>query len=248
MSSRTVFSLIVFLLAGSLRSAAQDPEALIRAAENAIKGKTSSGIFRMNIVTSDYERTMRMESWNVGTEKALVRILEPKQEADNRTLKLGNELWMYLRTTETTIKIPPSMMLQSWSGSDFTYDDMVREADLARDYVITLEGTETVEDAKSWKLRLVPRPDAAVVWGTLYYWIRQSDKLPAKVEYHDERGKLIRTMYFRDFRVMGGRRIPAIQRMESAIEPGRYTEVIIETMTFDKPIPGRLFSFKGLER
>ncbi len=33
-------------------------------------------------------------------------------------------MWEYLKNTETTIKIPPSMMLQSWNGSDFTNDDL----------------------------------------------------------------------------------------------------------------------------
>ncbi len=239
---------VLFSILFTVPGVAQDPLDIVRRAENAIKGKTSYGIFRMEVVTEDYQRTMRMESWNVGTEKALVRIIEPKAEADNRTLKIGNELWMYLRTTETTIKIPPSMMLQSWSGSDFTYDDLVREADLTRDYDISLEGKDSVEHQATWRLRLVPHLDAPVVWGSIIYWIRTSDVLPARIDYYDERGTLIRTMMFHDFQTMGGRKIPVVQRMVSAVEKGRYTEIVIEKMVFDKPIPNRIFTFKGLER
>lgn len=227
---------------------AQDAKEIIQRAEDAIKGKTSSySVMEMIIRTPDYTRSMTMESWTSGTSKALVNILSPVREAGNRTLKLGNDIWMYLRNTETTIRIPPSMMLQSWNGSDYTYDDMVREETLTKDYDITLVGSEKIAGADCWRLQLIPKPNAPVVWGKILYWVRKGDDLPAQVEYFDERGKLMRTMVMSDFRMMGGRTIPTVWTMYNS-DRTHSTEIKMEKASFDKRIPGSIFSLRELER
>jgi len=225
-----------------------DPVALVRAAEEAIKGKTSHAVLEMTVVTPDYRRTRRLEAWWEGNEKALIVTLEPPREAGNRTLKRGNELWMYLRETETTIKIPPSMMLQSWMGSDFTYDDLVRESNPVRDYHIRLLRTDTLEGVPCYVLELTPKPEAAVVWGKLLYWVRRPDRLPARIEYYSEQGERVRTFTFHDVRRMGGRRLPTRWVMHNEREPGRYTEIRLLSIEFDIPIPEEIFSFRALEQ
>ncbi len=233
-----------FLMSGY----AQNPVEIVRRAENAIKGKTSHGIVEMKVVTPDFKRTLKMESWWVGNEKALIEILSPKREKGNRTLKIGNEIWMYLRSTETTIKIPPSMMLQSWMGSDYTYDDLVRESNLVRDYQITLLGVDTVQKKPAWKLQLIPRPEAPVVWGKVLYWVFQDNYLPAKVQYFSEKGELVRTMIFTDIKKVGGRTIPTRWIMRNETKPGHYTELKLIEVEFDVLIPDRIFTFRELER
>jgi len=114
----------------------QSGKEILRRAEEKLKGKTSEGVLEMEIIKPDFRRTLKLRSWWVGNQKALIEIIEPPREAGNKTLKVGSNLWMYLRNTETTIRIPPSMMLQSWNGSDFTYDDLVRESNLPRDYEV----------------------------------------------------------------------------------------------------------------
>ncbi len=226
----------------------QDAKQIIEKAEDAIKGKTSShSIMEMTITTPDYTRTMKMESWSIGDEKALVKILAPAREANNRTLKLGNEIWMYLRATETTIRIPPSMMLQSWNGSDYTYDDMVRGETLAEDYDITIIGAEKIDNNDCWKLQLIPKPNAPVVWGKIIYWVRKEDNLPSHVEYFDEKGKLMRTMVMSDFHVMGGRKVPTVWTMFNS-DKSHLTEIKMDEASFDTKIQGSIFSLKELEK
>ncbi|SHK57586.1 outer membrane lipoprotein-sorting protein [Rhodothermus profundi] len=225
-----------------------DPVALVRAAEEAIKGKTSHAVLEMTVVTPDYRRTRKLEAWWKGNEKALIVTLAPPREAGNRTLKRGSELWMYLQETETTIKIPPSMMLQSWMGSDFTYDDLVRESNLVRDYHIRQVGTDTLEGVPCYVLELLPKPEAPVVWGKLHYWIRQTDRLPARIEYYSEQGERVRTLSFHNVQRMGGRRLPTRWIMHNDREPGRYTEIRLLEVAFDMPIPEAIFSFRALEQ
>lgn len=240
--------LLLGLLLFSFLTYSQTPEEIIQKAEDAIKGKTAHGTARMTVVTPEFTRTMVMESWWVGNEKALIVIKAPRKEAGNKTLKIKNEMWNYLKNTETTIKIPPSMMLQAWNGSDFTNDDLVRESNLARDYFQKIIGEEEIDGVLCWKLELIPKPEAPVVWGKLLYWVRKTDYLPARVDYYDEKGQLIRYLIFSDFRVMNGRKIPTTWTMYNNIEKGRYTQFQILDMEYDVKINNRIFSFRELER
>ena len=229
-------------------SYSQDAKQIVQRAEDSIKGKSSShSIMEMVITTPDYTRTMKMESWSIGSSKSLVNILSPAKEAGNRTLKLGNEIWMYLRQTETTIRIPPSMMLQSWNGSDYTYDDMVREETLIDDYDISIVGNEQMDGVECWKLKLTPKPNAPVVWGSILYWVRKPDNLPAQAQYFDEKGKLIRTMVMSNFSVVDGRKIPATWTMYNSDRTHSTAIKIIEAH-FDVRIPDRVFTLKELEK
>ncbi len=221
---------------------------IIDKAENAIKGKSAYGIVEMVVKTPDYTRKLKMKSWWVGNEKALIVILSPRKEKGNKTLKIGNEMWNYLKNTETTIKIPPSMMLQSWNGSDFTNDDLVRESNIKRDYYLKIIGKEPIDSIECWKIECIPHKDAPVVWGKLYYWVRIKDFLPALVQYYDEKGKLIRTLKFSNVKKVGNRKIPTSWKMISQIHPGHSTELKILKMEFDIHISDRKFSFRELER
>ncbi len=202
----------------------------------------------MTVETPDFTRTMEMDAWWIGNEKALIAVTSPKREAGNKTLKIHNELWMYLRNTETTIKVPPSMMLQSWNGSDFTNDDLVRESSLPDDYTMRILTEEEIDGARCWKIELRPKPSAPVVWGTLHHWIRQKDLLPARTEYYDEKGTLIRTMRYTDIRTFGNRSIPSKWEMRSNAKPGHRTSFEYLEAQFDIAISDDVFSFRELEK
>jgi len=241
-----LLSCVLALPAQTTRS--QTAEQIIAKAEDLVKGTSCKGSFTMTVVTPSYTRTVKMDSWWVGNEKALIIVRYPKKEEGNKTLKIGNELWSYLKNTETTIKLPPSMMLQSWNGSDFTNDDLVRESNLSKDYRQTIVRLDTVRGERCWVIELLPRPDAPVVWGKILYAVRQSDNLPAWQDYFDERGTLMRRMQFGEYRIMGGRKIPATWAMLNMTKDGHRTELEINSMQFDVPISDRMFSYRELEK
>jgi outer membrane lipoprotein-sorting protein len=245
--SSTVIALMLSALAPD-NARSQNAEEIIRRAEDLLKGKSCKGTFVMKVATPDYTREMRMDSWWVGNEKALIVVRSPKKEAGNKTLKIKNEMWSYLKNTEMTIKIPPSMMLQSWNGSDFTNDDLVRESNLVKDYFQRIVATDTMGAERCWTIELTPKPEAPVVWGRLVYWVRQKDGLSARVEYFDERDKLMRVMVFSDYKQMGGRMLPARWTMVNSAKPGHQTEFNILTVSFDIGISDRIFSFQELEK
>lgn len=240
------YSLLILVVA--LPIFAQTANEIIEKAEDILKGESAHGVIEMTVKTSDYERTLKMESWWVGNEKALIVIESPRKEKGNKTLKIGNEMWYYLKNTETTIKIPPSMMLQSWNGSDFTNDDLVRESNLAEDYTQNIAAEEEFNSEMCWRIHLTPNPDAPVVWGKLYYWVRMKDYMPSKVEYYDEEGKLVRHMIFSEIKKFDDRNLPSVWTMYDDIDKGEYTEIKVLEMEFDLNIPDRKFSFQELER
>jgi outer membrane lipoprotein-sorting protein len=228
---------------------AQTADEIIERAENLLQGKTSRGTYEMIIVTPEYTRSMKMEYWwDDARDRSLIRTIAPKKEAGNKWLKIGNEMWNYLKATETTIKIPPSMMLQSWNGSDFTNDDLARESSMSEDYDNSIIAEETINGEPCWKIASAPRPEAAVVWGRIYSWVRKKDYLPSVAQYFDEKGKLMRVMLYSDFRVMDGRMIPGKWSILNKVKEGHRTEFIIDDVDFDVPIPDRIFSFRELER
>jgi len=242
------FIIMFTLVSTDGTSSSQSIERIIEKAENSIKGKTSHALATMTVKTSSYTRKLKMESWWVENEKALIVILEPRKERGNKTLKIGNQLWNYLKNTETTIKIPPSMMLQSWNGSDFTNDDLVRESSMVKDYFQKLLGTETMDSVECWKVELTPKPDAAVVWGRLHYWISVSDTLPIRINYYDEKGRLMRHMTFTEVKKMGGRKLPTVWTMINDRKKNHRTTFTIENIEFDIKIPNRVFSLRELEK
>ncbi len=242
------FVMMVILAHTGAHLIAQTADEIVRKSEDLLKGVSSKGTFRMTVETPEFTRTMDMNAWWVGNDKALIIVTAPRREAGNKTLKVGTELWMYLRNTETTIKVPPSMMLQSWNGSDFTNDDLVRESNLNRDYTMAILGTEEVAGERCWKIELRPKPTAPVVWGRLIHWVRQNDFLPSRTEYYDEKGILVRTMVYSDVKRFGARTIPARWEMVNDVKPGHRTVFEYLSAQFDIRISDRVFSFQQLER
>jgi outer membrane lipoprotein-sorting protein len=238
--------ILIFIMLLKLNAAT--PEEIITKAEEGIKGKTSHGIFTMNVVRPEFTRTVKMESWNDGNENALIVVLAPKREQNNKTLKRGNEMWTYLKNTELTMKLPPSMLLQSWNGSDLTNDDMLRETNLAEDYKLRLLDDEVIAGENCWQIELKPKPGTPVAWGKIRYWVRKSDYLPARIRFYDEKGRLHRTMEFSDYKVMSGKKTPAVWKIVDEKKVNQYTEFISNSVEFNIKIPSNIFSLKELEK
>ncbi|MCJ7611105.1 MAG: outer membrane lipoprotein-sorting protein, partial [Candidatus Aminicenantes bacterium] len=185
-------------------SARQDQQVqkIIRTIDEMYRSRTSRARMEMNVVTPQWERTLTREAWTQGMDKTFVRILQPKKERGVATLRLKNEMWNYLPNTNKVIKIPPSMMMGSWMGSDFTNDDLVKEYNLVDDYTVTLTAPPDAEAGLLY-LECRPRPGLPVVWDRVLVAVRAEDDLPVWQKFFDEKGKLMRTMNFRDIRTFG---------------------------------------------
>ncbi len=222
------------------------PSEIVDYVDRLMRGESSRGEVVMEVLTENWSRSMRMTVSSLGTDYALVRILEPRKDAGTATLKSGNEIWNYLPKVDRTIKIPASLMGASWMGSHFTNDDLVKESRLVEDYEITIEFDGPRDGVDVWEFVLVPRPEAPVVWGSIRYQVRKDDLMPVWARYYDEDDALMRTLTFGDFRTFGDRLVPAVMRMVPEDDPGEYTEVRYENLEFDVDLSPAYFSLRQL--
>jgi outer membrane lipoprotein-sorting protein len=212
------------------------------------RGDSSKGTVEMQIITKNWQRTLSMQIWSRGTDDALIRVLKPEKEAGTATLKVGNNIWNYLPKVNRTIKIPTSMMMASWMGSHFTNDDLVKESRLIRDYFITISFEGERNGMSVYEFTLVPKPDAAVVWGKVMLEVQQESLLPTWQQYYDEDGTLVRELLFSDYQTMGGRQVPTRMTMHPLDKPREQTVIVYHDLAFDVPLSNETFSLRNLER
>lgn len=210
------------------------------------RGGSSKATIQMTIKTDRWERNLTMTGWSLGTDYSLVRILSPAREAGTATLKHKNDIYNYLPKTDRTIKITSGMMMGSWMGSHFTNDDLVKESRMAQDYDqrIVFDGVRDGTDI--YEIQLIPKPDAAVVWGQILFIVRKDDRMPLKARYYDDAEKLVRTMTFDDFKTMSDRLLPATMRLTPEDHPGEFTEMIYKDIEFDLDLEPSFFSLRNL--
>ena len=202
----------------------------------------------MSVATRRWKRSMTLEVWSEGTEKALIRVLSPKKEEGTATLKIGSDIWNYLPKIDRTIRIPTSMMSAAWMGSHFTNDDLVKESRLVRDYAIEIAFEGEQDGGSVYEFSLTPYPQAPVVWGRISFRVRKQDLMPVWARYYSEDGVLKRTLTYSEYRTMGGRLVPTRMRMTPEDKPHEFTEVVYEDVRFDLPIQERTFSLSALRK
>lgn len=248
-SSFPRFVAVLLILLGCAASA-QEPTGrdVLERVEQLLWGKTVQGDYEMTISTTRWQRTLGLRVWIERPKRSFVRIVSPAKEAGIGSLRLGTEMWNYLPNVERVIKIPPSMMLQPWMGSDFTNDDLVKESSILEDYTHKLLGTVVVEGQTVYQVEATAKSEAAVVWGRILYWVRTADFIPLKQEFYDERGKLVRTMSFSDVRSIGGRRLPTRWEMRPQDKPGNFTTIVIKNAQYDETIGAEVFTQRNLQK
>jgi hypothetical protein len=212
-----------------------------------LRGASSRADVVMDIATEHWTRSLEMRVWSLGTRYALVRVVTPQREAGTATLKVGDEVWNYLPRVDRTIKVPPSLMMGSWMGSHFTNDDLVKESRMVDDYDIAIGYEGDRSGVAVWEFVLTPKPTAAVVWGKVVEQVRQADLMPTWARYYDERGNLVRTMTFSDFRRFGGRMVPAVMTVRPEDKPDEHTTVRYRELQFDVPLRPDFFSLRNLQ-
>lgn len=231
-----------------LRAQPNDGRDILERVEKLLWGRTVQGDYEMTITTPRWQRTLVLKVWMDRPRRSFVRIVAPAKEAGIGSLRIGAEMWNYLPTVERIIKIPPSMMLQPWMGSDFTNDDLVKESSILDDYAHRVLDSVQVDGQPAWRVEAVPRPEAAVVWGRIVYWVRQADTMPLKQEFFSERDELVRVMSFTDVRRVGDRVMPTRWEMRPAARPGQSTVIVLRQAVFDRPLDDEVFTQRNLQR
>ena len=222
-----------------------DVQKIIREIDQLYRSNSSFAEFEMEIVTPHWQRTLAMKAWSMGMDKTFIRITAPKKEKGVGTLRIESEMWNYLPKTNKVIKVPPSMMMSSWMGSDFTNDDLVKEFSLFEDYSYEQILPENVEEGLIY-VNCIPREDLPVVWGNVIIAARENDHIPVRQEYYDEEGELMRVLNYSDIKTFSGRTIPATMEMVPQHKEGHKTIIRYLKLELDHKIDEETFSLRNL--
>lgn len=257
---RAVLSILAAMAVAAIAPSAraESVRELVERADRVLRGKTSAAVLRMDIKTKSYSRSYKMVLWDDSgskTEKTLVRILGPTSYRGYSTLKVGSQLKLYDPKTNHIQTVGSSMLGDSWMGSHFSNDDLVKETQLARHYTPKLldesQGeNEAGDTVKISKIELTPKPTAPVVWGKIHFviWHKGGDVVPIRSEYFKKAGdsKPVRIMRFSKVKEIEGRQVPTVLEVTVASKPGESTRLTYEKLRFDVKIPSSKFTEQAM--
>jgi len=226
----------------------QNAKEIVQKADELMRSNSSYSELKMTIVKPNWSRTMGMKVWALEPDYAMIYITEPARDKGTVTLKRKNEVWNWLPSAQRVIKIPPSMMLQSWMGSDFTNDDLVRQSSVVNDYNHNLIGEEKLNGYNCYKIEMIPKPEAGVVWGRIFTWIAKNSYLQIKADYYDEDDVLIKSFLGSKEKKMGGRSILTYWEMIPVDKPGNKTIMEYTTIQFNYKVDENFFSEQNMKR
>jgi hypothetical protein len=225
---------------------AQNPREIILKMEENTRGNSSYVEMTMTTVRPRYTRETSFTAWTKGEDYSLIFVTAPARDKGVGFLKRMKEIWNYVPSIDRTIKLPPSMMSQSWMGSDFTNDDLVRESSTVDDYTHRIMGEEEIDGLNCWKIELIPHPESSVVFSKVLIWISKELYLHMKSENYDERNQLVSTLLMSEVRNMGGREIPTRMEMIPHDKTNHRTIITYENARFDFPVEESFFSTQNL--
>jgi outer membrane lipoprotein-sorting protein len=242
---RAVFSILflVVINAGFSQSAKE----IIEKSDEKMRGNTSQATLLIRTLRPTWSREMRVKTWEKGRVYSMIYVEAPQKDKGIVFLKRKNEVWNWIPSIEKVIKLPPSMMSQSWMGTDFSNDDLVKESSIVSDYTHGFSGDTVISNRHCYLITLTPKPEAAVVWGRLVVAIDKKDLVELHVRFYDEDGVLVSTMNGYDVKIMDGRMIPTRIEMIPADKKGQRTEMIYERISFNKPIADGFFTTEQMK-
>jgi len=234
--------LVLMLWTADLFGQTPGAKEIVKRSYDLMQGESSESYMTIEIIRPTWQRTLTVHSWAKGKDYSMTVITDPPKEKGQAFLKRKNEIWNWQPAIQRMIKLPPSMMSEGWMGSDFSNDDLLKETSIVDDYEHMLLESETLNGTECYKVKLTPKPDAAVVWGSIIKWISKDRFLQLKSEYYDEENVLIKTEYASDIKEMNGRIIPTRFELIPTDKPGNKTIVKLLKVKFNIPINESFFS------
>lgn len=243
--SRLIATVLILATPLHAQDAERDAASIVRDAVNHWRGLSSHTEMSMVIHRPDWERSMTMRAWTKGDKQSLVRVIEPKKDRGNGTLTDDNNMWTYSPKVNRVIKIPSSMMGQSWMGSDFSNKDVARADDIIDQYDHALLGTEEMDGITVYEIESIPHEEAAVVWGREVLTIRD-DHVILQHRFYDQDGELVKTLESLEIAEMGGRTVAKRQRMSKTESPEEWTEIQVNSVEYEIDIRDSMFTQSNL--
>lgn len=221
---------------------AQTAKEIVKKADEKLRGTTSQAELTINTIRPGWSRSMEVKVWMKGNDYSMILVQAPARDKGIAFLKRKKEVWNWMPSLERIIKLPPSMMNQSWMGTDFTNDDLVKESSIVNDYWHRFAGDTMLDGKACYKIEMIPRPEAVVVWGKLLVCIDKENFIQLHCRFYDEEGKLMNVMNATDVKMMDQRLIPTRFEMIPMDKKNQRTEMIYRSVKYNRPIDDGFFT------
>lgn len=246
--STATFGLFLFLIQGFSLAQEENGTTIVRKADQKLRGDARKAEVSMKIVRPNWDRTIQMKMWSLKNKYSLTLITAPAKEEGQAFLKRGNEIWNWVPNISRMVKMPPSMMSQSWMGSDFNNNDLIRESSILTDYNHKLVGSKKIRGRECYKIKMIPKKDAPVVWDKVITYISKNNYLQLRSEYYGEDGNMQELMKFSEVENMDGRQIPTKLTMIPKDKDGQKTILKYHSNDFGIDIDPGFFSKQNMKK
>jgi outer membrane lipoprotein-sorting protein len=241
------YFILMFFILTSTTIQAQSAKDIVEQADKKMRGNTSEMDLIIKTIRPTWTREMRLHAWAKGSDFSMILITSPAKDKGIVFLKRKKEVWNWMPVLERSIKLPPSMMTQSWMGTDFTNDDLVKESSVVNDYQHSFIGDTSIDNRLCYKIKMIPKPEAAVVWGKVIVCVDKKDLLELHTKFYDEENILINIMNAYDVKLMDGRLIPTRFEMIPMDRKSQKTEMIYKSVKFNQPIQDTFFTTERMK-
>jgi outer membrane lipoprotein-sorting protein len=172
-------------------------------------------------------------------DKIVTLFLSPASEEGRATLRLGENMWLYIPNVGKPIRITN---LQSVVGGVFNNADIMR-LDYGEEYTVTSMG----EEGESYVLDLKAKT-VAVAYDRLRMLVRKDSIMPERIECYAATGMLIKTLYFKEPKDIGDGVIrPSVTETDSPLYKD-YKSIMISDKLKRRDLPDEVFTLNYLQR
>jgi len=187
----------------------------------------------INIEPDGRKKEFTLFTVKKGLDKVASIFLAPASEKGRSTLRLGDNMWLYIPNVGKPIRITS---LQSVVGGVFNNSDI-----LQLDYAAEYNVEKAEEDGNEYLLYLKAKTKT-VAYDRLKIWADKGKKLPTRIECLTEANMLIKTIYFKDVKEFGGGIVrPSVIETDSPLYKG-YKSVIIFAKLKTKAFKDEVFT------
>lgn len=230
-------------LAGPPGTAAGEATAILAAAE-ALRNPAMSYTAGIRLRTAqgvegEFVSSYAMKS--ADRDRTLIIGTSPEYYRGRVLLRSGRQYYLHLKSVKQPIRVAPQ---QGFRG-DVANADIAR-VDYAADYEPALAGEEVVDGQACHVLELTARAND-VAYRRVRYWVGKESGRPVKTEHYAVSGRLLKTVYYEDYRRSLGAMRPHRMRLVDGIDPTQIT-VIEYTDLRAESFPDRIFSPSYLDR
>ncbi|MFH1137013.1 MAG: outer membrane lipoprotein-sorting protein [Pseudomonadota bacterium] len=172
-------------------------------------------------------------------DKVATLFLEPAGDKGRATLRLGDNMWLYIPNVGKPIRITN---MQSVVGGVFNNADIMR-LDYAAEYDVAAQGEEDGQYLLELKAKT-----REIAYDKLKMWVSMDQVQPVKIECYAATGMLIKTIRFKDIKDIGDGVVrPAVMETDSPLQKG-YKSVMISARLKKRSFADEVFTLNYLPR